>query len=56
LNSDERKLIAGLPNAIYEESGWFGSMVGNRLFRRRIGENDTHISRALAAVPIEKSI
>jgi hypothetical protein len=52
LNGEERKLIAGLPNTIHDESGWFGSMVGNGLFRKRIAENDARISRALDHIPL----
>jgi hypothetical protein len=51
MDEDERKLIAGLPTTLVDESGWFGSMIGSGLFRNRIAENDVNISRALDHIP-----
>lgn len=55
MTEDERKFIAGLPNAIKTpqlDSGWFGSMKGNGSFFARIAANDANISRALDQIPL----
>ncbi len=55
MTADERKFVAGLPNALNTdklEAGWFGSMKGNGVFRGRVGANDANVSRALDHIPL----
>lgn len=52
---DERKFIAGIPNQLdingAENWGYFGSMKGAGIFKNRIIENDSNISKALDQIP-----
>lgn len=58
LDDTERRAIAGTlhrkqGNAVYGvDMNWFGSMIGNGIYRNRILERDPEISRALDAIPL----
>ena len=60
LTTEERKFIAGIPNKLPVEKdvdwGFFGSMKGAGIFKNRIIENDTHISKALDEIPLSGQI
>ena len=53
MTEDERKFIAGIPNKLGEgiDWGWFGSMKGAGIFKNRIKENDSNVSKALDQIP-----
>ncbi len=53
---DLRKIIAGLPNNLYENEGWFGGMSGSGHFHSAINMNNIHISRALNKIPLTSDI
>lgn len=60
LITEERKFIAGIPNKLPVgkdvDWGFFGSMKGAGIFKNRIIENDTHISKALDEIPLSGQI
>jgi hypothetical protein len=60
LSVDERKFIAGMPNALPVDKGvdwgFFGSMKGAGKFKNRIIENDENISMALDEIPLSGHI
>lgn len=49
LSLEQRKLIAGISG---ENSGWFGSMVGNGKFKNAINTNSKYISKAINQIPL----
>ncbi|GLI57925.1 hypothetical protein PM10SUCC1_34390 [Propionigenium maris DSM 9537] len=51
-----RKLIAGLPDGVHDNWGWFGSMIGAGRFKNRIHNNNKFISEALDYIPLEGDI
>jgi len=60
LKEDERKFIAGIPNKLdldgADDWGYFGSMMGAGIFKNKIKENDSNISKALDQVPFSGQI
>ena len=60
LEEDERKFIAGIPNKLIVDEnvdwGLFGSMKGAGIFKNKIKENDTNISKALDQIPLQGQI
>jgi len=60
LTEDQRKFIAGIPNKlnIYgaEDWGYFGSMKGAGIFKKKIKENDRNVSKALDQIPLSGQI
>lgn len=56
IGTEERKLIAGIPNKSdmdgAEDWGFFGSMKGAGLFKKKVIDNDILISRALDKIPL----
>lgn len=60
LSEDERKFIAGIPNTLQVDKdvdwGYFGSMKGAGVFKKRIIENDENISKALDEIPLSGQI
>lgn len=58
-SDNQRKFIAGIPNTLNEDSwlfGVFGSMKGAGIYKNRIIQNDSYISRALDQIPLSGSI
>lgn len=60
LTEDERKFVAGVPNKLEiegaEDWGYFGSMKGAGIFKKKIRENDKSISKALDQIPLSGQI
>ena len=60
LADEERKFIAGIPNALPVDNdvdwGYFGSMRGAGIYKNRIIENDLNISKALDEIPLSGQI
>jgi hypothetical protein len=60
LKDEERKFIAGIPNSLNIDNdeiwGYFGSMRGAGLYKKRIIENNQNISSALDEIPISGQI
>lgn len=60
LEVDERKFIAGVPNALKidgaENWGCFGSMKGAGLFKKKVNIQDLNISNALNQIPLSGQI
>jgi len=60
LTEDQRKFIAGIPNELdikgAEDWGYFGSMKGAGIFKNKIKENDTNVSKALDQIPLSGQI
>jgi HKD family nuclease len=60
LTEDERKFVAGMPNKLdidgSEDWGYFGSMKGAGIFKKKIRENDKNISKALDQIPLSGQI
>ncbi|WP_299002647.1 phospholipase D family protein [uncultured Tenacibaculum sp.] len=56
LSKDERKFIAGVPNKLVVDEGinwaYFGSMRGNGIFNKEIGDNNIELSNALDEIPL----
>jgi len=56
LEEDGRKFIAGIPNKLKVDAnidwGLFGSMKGAGIFKNKIIENNTNISKALDQIPL----
>lgn len=52
----QRQHISGLPNEIFENSGWFGSMRGNGIFWHEINKNNQTISDAIDLIPLKGQI
>jgi len=57
---DERKFIAGIPNNLPVDNdvdwGYFGSMKGAGIYKKRIIDNDINISNALDEIPFSGQI
>lgn len=51
IDSQSRRVIAGLPNQIMESAAWFGSMQGAGIFKNVVIEHPLHLSNALDAIP-----
>jgi len=60
LTEDERKFVAGIPNELdidgSEDWGYFGSMKGAGIFKKKILENNKNISKALDQIPLSGQI
>ncbi|MHA3060973.1 phospholipase D family protein [Acinetobacter sp. ANC 4636] len=56
MSKDERLIISGLPNQLYPEAGWFGSMKGSGSFFQAINQNNQQISDALDEIPLEGAV
>jgi HKD family nuclease len=60
LTEDQRKFIAGIPNKLAivgaEDWGYFGSMKGAGIFKKKIKENDRNVSKALDQIPLTGQI
>lgn len=60
LTEDERKFIAGIPNKLKidgaEDWGYFGSMKGAGIFKKKIKENDNNVSKALDQIPLSGQV
>jgi len=48
-----RRAVAGLSNSAIPNSGWFGSMGGAGQFQRVVNGNSSHLSDALALIPMD---
>lgn len=51
-----RKTIAGLPNAFNQYWGWFGSMRGAGYYHQAVNSNNTYLSDALDAIPLNGTV
>lgn len=60
LSTDERKFIAGIDENTIQTHGvdckYFGSMIGSGIFKNKIIENDSNISKALDEIPLSGQI
>ncbi len=56
MSDDARKLVAGLPNDLYDGAGWFGSMGGNGRFAHAVGANNGHLSESLDCIPLRGQV
>lgn len=60
LTEDKRKFIAGIPNKLdidgADDWGYFGSMMGAGIFKNKIKDNDTNISKAFDQIPLSGQI
>jgi HKD family nuclease len=60
LTEEQRKFIAGIPNKLDIDGAeywpYFGSMKGAGIFKNKIKENDSNISKALDQIPLSGQI